>query len=119
MKAETDRYSFAELKFFYGVLDDALRASKTRNRRPSVQDMLTRLFACADKGERDPQKLKAAILKERKPGKTFRSDPCWRDSKPPILLSPGPDAYQIRMVGRSVSSGVPQAASSVLPPATV
>jgi hypothetical protein len=105
MKLETEKYSFDELKFFYGLLDEAWRETKSRNRSLPVHDMLKRLFACVASGERKPELLKAAMLVRE--DAILPTGLLGRRPKPFSHL-PMPDAYLIRMVGRPVMRPAPQ-----------
>jgi len=60
MKA--DGYSSDELKSFHRVLQAALSDANARPAEFPVADMIARLFEAADNGERDPAKLRAAVL---------------------------------------------------------
>ena len=55
-------YYFDELKLLYRVLDAAVQEAQERCLALPVSEMSRRLFAAADLGERDPEKLKKAIL---------------------------------------------------------
>jgi len=58
----TSDYTSDELKLLYGVLDAAMSGATGDDLEIPVQTMTERLFAAAAKGERDPERLKAAIF---------------------------------------------------------
>ncbi len=61
----TDRaYSQDELQSFYRLLDCVVREVAERELPLSVFAMISRLFAAADLGIRDPEVLRKAILKD-------------------------------------------------------
>jgi hypothetical protein len=112
MEPETQKYSFDELKFFYGLLDAAWRETKSRNRSLSVHDMLKRLFACVASGERNPELLKASMLAREDailPTGLLGCRP------KPFSYLPMPDAYLIRMVGRPVMKPATKIPPSEIP----
>ena len=55
-------YDSDELKCFYRVLEAAIAEVSAKSLDLPVHDMTRRLFAAADRGERSPQGLRAAIL---------------------------------------------------------
>ena len=112
MKMETEKYSFDELKFFYGLLDEAWRETKLCNHALSVHNMLKRLFACAASGERKPELLKAAMLARED---AILPTGLLGQRQKPFSYMPMPDAYLIRMVGRPVMRPAPQIPSSEIP----
>jgi hypothetical protein len=57
-------YSSAELETFYGVLDRVVSEVAERELQLTVFDMIQRLFQLADQGERDPERLRHAILQD-------------------------------------------------------
>lgn len=57
-----DGYSSDELKSFHRVLQAAITEIGARRADCPISDMIARLFEAADKGERDPGKLRSAIL---------------------------------------------------------
>ena len=59
-----DGYSSAELQLFYGVLDRIVTEVAERQLQLPVYKMIQRLFEAADEGERDPERLRQAILCE-------------------------------------------------------
>ena len=59
---KVDGYSSDELKSFHRVLQAAMAEISARRADFQIADMIDRLFEAADKGERDPAKLKAAVL---------------------------------------------------------
>jgi hypothetical protein len=59
---KVDGYSSDELKSFHRVLQAAMAEISARRADFQIADMIGRLFEAADKGERDPAKLKAAVL---------------------------------------------------------
>lgn len=63
-------FSAEDIKSFISVFDDA--SVEARNRGLAIPDMLERLLAAAREGERDPHKLKAAVLD---PGRIKRRHP--------------------------------------------
>lgn len=50
-------YTAAELAGFYAVLDRAVCEAAERELQISIPTMVQRLFAAADRGERDPNRL--------------------------------------------------------------
>ena len=63
MFMKTHGYSSDELKTFNRVLDSAIVEAAERCLDVSVGELVKRLFTCADLGERDPNELRAAILR--------------------------------------------------------
>lgn len=59
---KVDGYSSDELKSFHRVLKAAMAEAGARHMDFPISDMITRLFEAADNGERDPAKLRSAIL---------------------------------------------------------
>jgi hypothetical protein len=57
-----DGYSSDELKCFHRVLQAAIGEATARRLDIPVSAMIARLFAAADRGERNPVNLKTAIL---------------------------------------------------------
>ena len=57
-------YSSAELQLFYGVLDRIVTEVSERQLQLPVYKMIQRLFEAANEGERDPERLRQAILCE-------------------------------------------------------
>jgi hypothetical protein len=55
-------YDSDELKCFHRVLEAAMAEARAKSLDLPVHDMTRRLFAAADRGERSPQGLRAAIL---------------------------------------------------------
>jgi hypothetical protein len=55
-------YNSAELQSFYGVLDRMVTEVAERGLEIPVYVMIQRLFESADHGERDPERLRLAIL---------------------------------------------------------
>jgi hypothetical protein len=55
-------YNSAELQSFYGVLDRTVTEVAERGLELPVYVMIQRLFEAADQGERDPERLRLAIL---------------------------------------------------------
>jgi hypothetical protein len=55
-------YNSAELQSFYGVLDRMVTEVAERGLQLAVCVMIQRLFEAADQGERDPERLRLAIL---------------------------------------------------------
>jgi len=55
-------YNSAELQSFYGVLDRMVTEVAERGLELPVYVMIHRLFEAADQGERDPERLRLAIL---------------------------------------------------------
>ena len=55
-------YNSAELQSFYGVLDRMVMEVAERGLELPVYVMIQRLFEAADQGERDPERLRQAIL---------------------------------------------------------
>jgi hypothetical protein len=57
-------YSSEELKLFHSVLDRAMSEATAMDIRVPLHTMTKRLFDAASMGERDPIKLRAAILED-------------------------------------------------------
>ena len=57
-------YNSAELQLFYRVLDRIVTEVAERDLQLPVYAMIQRLFEAADEGERDPERLRLAILCE-------------------------------------------------------
>jgi hypothetical protein len=55
-------YHSDELKQLRGVLDSIIAEAKERGLDLPVDDIIERMFDLADEGERDPDKLRAAVL---------------------------------------------------------
>jgi len=55
-------YHSDELKQLRGVLDSIIAEAKERGLDLPVDDIIERMFDLADEGERDPEKLRAAVL---------------------------------------------------------
>ena len=55
-------YNAAELQSFYCVLDRLVTEVAERDLQLPVYVMIQRLFEAADQGERDPERLRLAIL---------------------------------------------------------
>lgn len=55
-------YTSDELKLFHRVLDAAMGEAASRDIKLALHTMTQRLFDAAITGERDPERLKAAIL---------------------------------------------------------
>jgi hypothetical protein len=55
-------YHSDELKQLRLVLDSIIAEAKERGLNLPVEDIIERMFDLADKGERDPEKLRAAVL---------------------------------------------------------
>jgi hypothetical protein len=62
----TSPFTVDEIDALQVVLDAALTEAEEQGIEVPVPVMLARLFAAASTGERSPEKLKAAVLKERK-----------------------------------------------------
>lgn len=56
-------YSSDELKELRRVLDDIISEAHQRSAPMHVDDIIEKVFELADHGERDPRKLKDAVLK--------------------------------------------------------
>jgi hypothetical protein len=56
-------YSADELAEVQRILDDIIAEAKMSPNSPDVEEIIERLFDLADHGERDPQKLRASILR--------------------------------------------------------
>ena len=54
-------YHSDELKQLRSVLDSIIAEAKERGLDLPVQDIIERMFDLADEGERDPEKLRAAV----------------------------------------------------------
>jgi hypothetical protein len=59
---KVDGYSSDELKSFHRVLQATMAEIGARRVDFPVSEMIARLFEAADRGERDPDKLRAAVL---------------------------------------------------------
>ncbi|AGK56268.1 hypothetical protein HYPDE_22908 [Hyphomicrobium denitrificans 1NES1] len=59
---KVDGYSSDELKSFHRILQAAMTEVSARRVEFPISDMIARLFEAADNGERDPAKLRSAIL---------------------------------------------------------
>jgi hypothetical protein len=59
---KVDGYSSDELKSFHRILQAAMTEVGARRVEFPISDMIARLFEAADNGERDPAKLRSAIL---------------------------------------------------------
>ena len=57
-------YHSDELKQLRLVLDTIIAEAKERGLNLPVEDIIERMFDLADEGERDPEKLRAAVLGE-------------------------------------------------------
>lgn len=57
-----DGYSSDELKSFHRILQAAMAEANARRVDFPVSEMIERLFSAADRGERDPAKLRSAVL---------------------------------------------------------
>jgi hypothetical protein len=57
-------YHSDELKQLRSVLDSIIAEAKERGLDLPVEDIIERMFDLADEGERDPEKLRAAVLGE-------------------------------------------------------
>lgn len=57
-------YTSEELKLFHSVLDAAMSEATARDVRVPLHTMTKRLFDAASMGERDPGRLRAAILED-------------------------------------------------------
>lgn len=64
---KTHGYTAAELAGFYAVLDRAVCEAAEYELRISIPTMVQRLFAAADSGERDPDRLKEILVGRRAP----------------------------------------------------
>lgn len=56
-------YTSEELQSFYGVLDRLVTEVADRELQITVYDMIHRLFEAADKGIREPERLRQAVLR--------------------------------------------------------
>lgn len=65
---KVDGYSSDELKSFHRILQAAMAEVGARRVDFPISDMIARLFEAADNGERDPAKLRSAILGGVAPG---------------------------------------------------
>lgn len=65
-------YSSEELKSFYCVLDRVVTEASERNLQLTIYEMIQRLFEAADNGERNPDKLRIAILLHEGEARDFR-----------------------------------------------
>ena len=57
-------YHSDELKQLRSILDSIIAEAKERGLDLPVEDIIERMFNLADEGERDPEKLRAAVLGE-------------------------------------------------------
>jgi hypothetical protein len=57
-------YDSKELKALHRVLDEIIREAKHRAPDLDVDEIIERMFDLADRGERDPEKLREAVLKD-------------------------------------------------------
>ena len=55
-------YHSDELKQLRSILDSIIAEAKERGLDLPVEDIIERMFDLADEGERDPEKLRAAVL---------------------------------------------------------
>jgi hypothetical protein len=67
-------YTSEELQSFYDVLDRVVSEVADRELRITVYEMIHRLFEVADKGERDPARLREAVLKGFVAAEALRGD---------------------------------------------
>ncbi len=56
-------YSADELVEVQRILDQIIAEARASSQAPDVEEIIERLFDLADHGERDPEKLRAAILR--------------------------------------------------------
>jgi hypothetical protein len=56
-------YTTEELHSFYDVLDQLVTEVADRELQITVYDMIHRLFEAADKGVREPERLRQAVLR--------------------------------------------------------
>lgn len=70
-----DGYESDELKSFYRVLEAAIAESNARSLSLPIYEMTNRLFAAADRGERDPASLKQAVLNGSRESSLLGFDP--------------------------------------------
>ncbi len=61
---ESCGYHSDELKQLRLVLDSIISEAKERRLDLPVEDIIERMFDLADEGERDPEKLRSAVLGE-------------------------------------------------------
>jgi hypothetical protein len=90
-----DAYESEELKSFYRVLEAAIAEAKARSLNLPIYEMTNRLFAAAAHGERDPARLKSAVLDglNESPLVGFRSP------RPAPAMPPSPIARTRRKSG--------------------
>lgn len=86
MKA--DGYSSDELKSFNRVLRTAMAEINARRADFPIADMIARLFEAADKGERDPAKLQAAVLEVAQSRTSAASRQMKARARPAISIAP-------------------------------
>jgi hypothetical protein len=55
-------YSSDELHVIHHVLEDCIAEAKQTSPNMDVDEIIERLFDLADHGERDPEKLRAAVF---------------------------------------------------------
>ena len=55
-------YNAEEFAEVQRILDDIIAEAKVSAKNLDVEEIIERLFDLADHGERDPQKLRAAVL---------------------------------------------------------
>jgi hypothetical protein len=56
-------YSAEELVEVQRILEDIIAEAKLSSHSPDVEEIIERLFDLADHGERDPEKLRAGVLR--------------------------------------------------------
>lgn len=85
---KVDGYSSDELKSFHRVLQAAMAEISARRADFQIADMISRLFEAADKGERDPAKLKAAVLDLTQSRPSAASRKTKTRTRAPIAIAP-------------------------------
>jgi hypothetical protein len=83
MKA--DGYNSDELKFFYRVLESAIAEAAAKAIDLPVQEITRRLFAAAERGERDESRLRLSIFGKSHQGSLAGSSARQRRPKRPLL----------------------------------
>ena len=83
MKA--DGYNSDELKFFYRVLDAAIAEASAKAIDLPVHEITRRLFAAAERGERDESRLRLSIFGKAHQGPAAGSSVRQQRSNRPLL----------------------------------
>jgi hypothetical protein len=86
MKA--DGYNSDELKFFYRVLEAAIAEASAKAIDLPVHEITRRLFAAAERGERDESRLRLSIFGKAHQGSGAASARQHRPKRPLLTLFP-------------------------------